>query len=236
VTNSKVLTEGVDIPRVDMAAFIDNVSSAVDIVQAVGRVMRTASGKEYGYVTLPVHVTLKSGQADDDEIIESKTLRTMAKVISALMSEDEDLAYALREVQAARGSKDTERQKVASENLRKIISFAGSEAGFVYEKQLISEERLFNMIETRIVDRLTSSFWRRVEEIGLYYIKYESWPKKSSNLRFNDGKRTGSWCYNQRQNHRRNRLSQDQIDALEAIKFQWMQIDAIIFDKRVEEL
>lgn len=223
VTNSKVLTEGVDIPRVDMAAFIDNVSSEVDIVQAVGRVMRTASGKECGYVTLPVHVTLKSGQIADDDIIESKTLSTMAKVISALMSEDENLACALREVRAARGSKDDERQNTANQNLRKIISFAGSKAG-LYEKQLISEEFLFNMIETRIVDRLTSSFWARYEEVAEYVKKNGAIPNQYSDDKFADGTLIGGWCKVQKARYKKGIMSNDEVKFLESIGFVWSDV------------
>ena len=42
LTNARVLTEGIDVPAVDMVAFVGPRHSRVDIAQAVGRAMRTA--------------------------------------------------------------------------------------------------------------------------------------------------------------------------------------------------
>jgi predicted helicase len=42
VTNARCLTEGIDVPSLDAVALIEPSKAAVDIVQAVGRVMRTA--------------------------------------------------------------------------------------------------------------------------------------------------------------------------------------------------
>src|SRR5699024_1812132 len=50
LTNAKCLTEGVDVPSLDSVLFLNPRNSQVDVVQAVGRVMRKAPGKEYGYV------------------------------------------------------------------------------------------------------------------------------------------------------------------------------------------
>ena len=54
--NVKVLSEGVDVPALDAVAFIDERDSVIDIVQAVGRVMRRPPGsnKTTGYLVVPV--------------------------------------------------------------------------------------------------------------------------------------------------------------------------------------
>lgn len=57
LTNAKCLTEGVDVPALDAVMFLTPRRSKIDIVQAVGRVMRTAPGKKFGYVILPVAIT-----------------------------------------------------------------------------------------------------------------------------------------------------------------------------------
>lgn len=44
LTNARCLTEGIDIPVIDMIAFIDPRHSRVDIAQAVGRAMRKPRG------------------------------------------------------------------------------------------------------------------------------------------------------------------------------------------------
>ena len=53
---ARCLSEGVDVPTLDAVMFLSPRSSAVDVVQSVGRVMRKAPGKEFGYVILPVAI------------------------------------------------------------------------------------------------------------------------------------------------------------------------------------
>ena len=53
ISNARCLTEGVDVPSVDMVAFLTPKRSRVDIVQATGRAMRKAPGKTTGYVSRP---------------------------------------------------------------------------------------------------------------------------------------------------------------------------------------
>lgn len=54
VTNCRVLSEGVDLPAVDLVVFADAKSSHVDILQCMGRASRLAPGKQYGHVLVPV--------------------------------------------------------------------------------------------------------------------------------------------------------------------------------------
>jgi len=56
LTNARCLSEGVDVPALDAVMFLTPRGSQVDVVQAVGRVMRKAPGKELGYIILPVVV------------------------------------------------------------------------------------------------------------------------------------------------------------------------------------
>ncbi|WP_143456235.1 restriction endonuclease, partial [Limosilactobacillus reuteri] len=50
LSNVRFLTEGIDVPNLDAIIFFSPKKSQVDIVQAVGRIMRLAEGKEYGYI------------------------------------------------------------------------------------------------------------------------------------------------------------------------------------------
>jgi len=56
LTNARCLSEGVDVPALDAVLFMSPRSSQVDVVQSVGRVMRKAPDKDYGYIILPVAV------------------------------------------------------------------------------------------------------------------------------------------------------------------------------------
>jgi predicted helicase len=54
MTNARCLTEGVDVPSVDMVAFMSPKTSKIDIVQAIGRALRNSPGKKKGYIFLPL--------------------------------------------------------------------------------------------------------------------------------------------------------------------------------------
>ncbi|HAT3992465.1 helicase [Elizabethkingia anophelis] len=56
LTNVRCLSEGVDVPSLDAVLFLSARNSQVDVVQSVGRVMRKAEGKKYGYIIIPVVV------------------------------------------------------------------------------------------------------------------------------------------------------------------------------------
>ena len=56
LSNARCLGEGVDVPTLDGVAFIDPRHSQVDIVQAVGRAIRKAEGKEVATILIPVFV------------------------------------------------------------------------------------------------------------------------------------------------------------------------------------
>ena len=54
ITNVRCLTEGIDIPSVDMVAFMNPRRSQVDITQAIGRAVRKYPGKQVGHVFIPL--------------------------------------------------------------------------------------------------------------------------------------------------------------------------------------
>ena len=91
VCNVKLFTEGVDVPSLDAVAFLDPRDSQVDVVQAVGRVMRKAPGKRFGYIVVPVVVEPGSDVA---AALERGTegYRTVGRVLRALQAHDGRLA------------------------------------------------------------------------------------------------------------------------------------------------
>ncbi len=88
LTNARCLSEGVDIPALDAVLFLAPRQSEVDIVQAVGRVMRRAEGKDKGYIVIPVLVpddqTLHS-----EEFLRGSAFQQVWKVCRALRAHDE---------------------------------------------------------------------------------------------------------------------------------------------------
>ncbi|MDE0457731.1 MAG: DEAD/DEAH box helicase family protein [Chromatiales bacterium] len=91
VCNVKLFTEGVDVPSLDAVAFLDPRDSQVDVVQAVGRVMRKAPGKRFGYIIIPVVV---EPDRDVAAALERGTegYGTVGRVLRALQAHDGRLA------------------------------------------------------------------------------------------------------------------------------------------------
>ena len=92
VSNVRCLTEGVDVPAVDMVAFLTPKRSLIDIVQATGRAMRTsdATHKTTGYVLLPLFVEEMAGESIDDALSRAEYDAVWA-VLEALKEHDEVL-------------------------------------------------------------------------------------------------------------------------------------------------
>ncbi len=54
IVNVGIFGEGTDSPSLSAVAFLEARKSPIDVVQAVGRAMRTAPGKELGYIICPI--------------------------------------------------------------------------------------------------------------------------------------------------------------------------------------
>ena len=86
--NVGLFSEGVDVPSLDAVAFMEPRKSQIDVVQAVGRVMRKVEGKRLGYVIVPVPI--ESGKTLE-ESLESSGYKAVGQVLQALQSHDERL-------------------------------------------------------------------------------------------------------------------------------------------------
>src|SRR5699024_9283238 len=87
LSNARFLTEGVDVPDLDAVMFLKPRKSKIDIAQAVGRVMRKAPGKEYGYVILPIGIP--EGKDENTVLDNNEKYRVVWEVLNALRSLDE---------------------------------------------------------------------------------------------------------------------------------------------------
>lgn len=87
LTNARCLAEGIDVPNLDAVIFFNAKNSTVDVVQAVGRVMRRAEGKDYGYIILPIFVP--TGMTPEEALDDSKVFANVWSILQALRSHDE---------------------------------------------------------------------------------------------------------------------------------------------------
>ncbi|MEM7047684.1 MAG: type ISP restriction/modification enzyme [Pseudomonadota bacterium] len=89
LTNARCLSEGVDVPALDAVIFMHPRKSLVDVVQAVGRVMRKAPGKAMGYIILPVVV--RSDMPPDKALQSDKDYDVVWQTLNALRAHDDRL-------------------------------------------------------------------------------------------------------------------------------------------------
>ena len=87
LSNARCLTEGIDVPALDAVLFLQPRKSQIDVVQAVGRVMRRAPGKKHGYIILPVVVPV--GDDPASALDRNNAYAHVWEVLQALRSHDE---------------------------------------------------------------------------------------------------------------------------------------------------
>ncbi len=87
LSNARCLSEGVDVPALDAVLFLNPRDSQVDVVQSVGRVMRKADNKQYGYVILPIAVP--AGKSAEEALADNKNYKVVWQVLQALRAHDE---------------------------------------------------------------------------------------------------------------------------------------------------
>lgn len=97
LTNARCLSEGVDVPTLDAVLFLSPRKSQVDVIQAVGRVMRRAKGKDFGYIILPVAVPVR--MTPERALDKNTRFQVVWQVLKALRAHDERLDAAINSME-----------------------------------------------------------------------------------------------------------------------------------------
>lgn len=105
LTNARCLAEGVDVPNLDAVMFLQPKKSQIDVVQAVGRVMRKFQGKEYGYIILPV--VIPAGMTAEQALDENEPFQVVWDILKALCSHDERLEARINAIPYDKDGKDS---------------------------------------------------------------------------------------------------------------------------------
>ena len=87
LSNARCLSEGVDVPALDAVMFLSPRNSIVDVVQSVGRVMRKAPGKKYGYIILPIGIP--ADMTPEEALKDNKKYEVVWQVLQALRAHDD---------------------------------------------------------------------------------------------------------------------------------------------------
>lgn len=186
IMNVKLFTEGVDVPSLSAAAFLDPRDSMVDIVQAVGRVMRKAKGKKYGRIIIPVPV--KDTDDVESELESKDGWQATGRVLRALQAHDGRLVenyLRVMDVYDPLGSGDSEhnpiegfQDKLQFEEISELFySKVISQSGLAKPGQMVTDEITWAVESTGRV--LTKSGDLDVELAGVLGLKIDAEEFKS---------------------------------------------------------
>ena len=205
ITNARCLTEGVDVPSVDMVAFVDPRKSKIDIAQAAGRAMRQskATNKKLGYIVVPLFIEQKKNETEAEALARSG-FDEVAAVLGAMLENDDDLVDLIREMKEAKGRGDKFNPKCLHEKIQ-VIGPA------------IDLDELRRSIDVEIVDRLGMG-WDEWYGLLQRFQKREGHCFVSRGYEL-DGLNLGDWVNNVRAG--RVHVTPDQLKRLNSIGFCW---------------
>lgn len=184
ITNAKCLTEGVDVPAVDMVAFVDPRHSKIDIAQAVGRAMRKPRGgdKQLGYIVVPLYAEDTSGNSLE-AAIQSEGFDDVALIINSLLEQDSELTEIISELQQAKGRGEVFNPKRLKEKIEVIGPY-------------INLAQLESSIFAETLDRLGST-WDEWFGRLVKFKEREGHCRVPTNY-FVETHKLGVWCSNQK--------------------------------------
>ena len=97
LSNARCLSEGVDVPALDAVLFLNPRNSVVDVVQSVGRVMRRAAGKQYGYIILPVGIPADT--TPEEALKDNQKYKVVWQVLQALRAHDDRFNATINQIE-----------------------------------------------------------------------------------------------------------------------------------------
>jgi predicted helicase len=197
LTNARCLAEGVDVPTLDGVAFIEPRRSQVDVVQAVGRAIRTAENKTLGTVVIPVFI---DEGTDPEQALDDGEFDRVWQIVKALRAHDDSLAEELDELRRELGRRGGSVRRPAKITLDVPVGIGDAFA------------RAF---DTRLVERATPN-WE------FFYGLLERFAAERGHARVpqsyrEDGERLGQWVNVQRFFHTAGRISEDHVARLELV-------------------
>jgi predicted helicase len=204
MTNARCLTEGVDVPAVDMVAFMSPRKSKVDIVQATGRAMRKSGTKSTGYVLVPVYLDQAKKETIEHAVARSD-FGAVWDVLEALQEQDDVLADVIRQMREDRGRTGG----YDDLRFRDRVELLGPSTTL---------ESLREAVTAECVEHLGVSWDERYGQLLAYKERFGNcnvpqwWPENRA---------LGIWCSHQRADRSKGRLAAERAARLEAIGFLW---------------
>ncbi|WP_414662194.1 DEAD/DEAH box helicase [Horticoccus sp. 23ND18S-11] len=117
LSNARCLSEGVDVPALDAVLFLNPRNSVIDVVQSVGRVMRRADGKKYGYIILPIGIP--ADMAPEEALKDNEKYKVVWQVLQALRAHDDRFNATVNQIEL----------NTSRPNAIQVIGVGGTEPG-----------------------------------------------------------------------------------------------------------
>jgi len=208
VTNAKCLTEGVDVPDIEMVAFLHPKKSHIDIIQAIGRALRLPrdSRKTTGYILLPLYVSKIEGGGLESALKEFG-YDTIFRVIQALREQDQVVDCEIRD--AIERHNRGEKTKPFS-----FVTFHGND---------IHLDDLRKIITIKCIETLSASWDEWFAILQTLHAKGEDVNVQRKAVI--GGKNIGQWVSNQRRSRNVGAMLPDRVARLESIGFEWSPTD-----------
>jgi len=158
VSNARCLTEGIDVPSIDLVYFCDPKNSKVDIVQACGRALRLDKerGKKIGYIALPIFHNDVDSLEDD---LKNGVYKNLIQVIRAMSDHDDRLEDEITKILWNKGKRKPSQRRIT-------IDLSVTEKGFIQFLNLSKEQ--ISKIFTQVVRKNVVSQWRPYEDALVY--------------------------------------------------------------------
>lgn len=154
LTNARCLSEGVDVPTLDAVLFLSAKNSQVDVVQSVGRVMRRAEGKKYGYIIIPV--VIPADKKPEEALNDNETYKVVWSVLNALRAHDDRFNAEINKI-------DLNKRKPKN-ILIGTVDNTGKERRYKGDKFEINERQMSLSMD---VDKLQNAIYAKmVEKVG----------------------------------------------------------------------
>lgn len=166
LTNARCLSEGVDVPGLDSVIFFQPRNSMVDVVQSVGRVMRKAEGKDYGYIILPVAVP--PGVSPSQALNDNTRFKVVWQILNALRAHDDRFNAKINSIALNEGNPDELPVVVdpVANPKKPIVDPAPSPTDNATDEDTAKQIALFSLerwqeaIYTKLVDKVGSrTYW-----------------------------------------------------------------------------
>jgi len=173
--NVRCLSEGVDVPSLDAVLFLSARNSQVDVVQSVGRVMRTfhkgqPDEKKYGYIIIPV--VIPEGVAPEDALENNEAYKVVWSILNALRSHDDRFQAKIEKIALNKN------KNVTGVVAGRPIGGAGRDSDMSDEEaKSLSRAELARQLEIRFGEVQNAIYAKLVEKCGdrMYW---ENWARE----------------------------------------------------------